>query len=86
MGNWGNSIFSKKSSPDSRNFVSLRGKETPVVHFDKLSDYGASKIMENFKICIMAIIQITLQKGILKWQKDKKFFWVSQIRKKTIFH
>jgi hypothetical protein len=27
-----------------------------------------------------------LQKAILKWQKDKKFFRVSQMKEKTIFH
>jgi hypothetical protein len=30
-------------------------------------------------------LPIALQKAILKWQKDKKFFWVSQFREKTIF-
>jgi ADP-ribose pyrophosphatase YjhB (NUDIX family) len=30
------------------------------------------------------ILPIALQKAILKWQKDKKFFWASQIYEKTI--
>jgi len=32
------------------------------------------------------VLPIALQKAILKWQKDKKFFWASQIKEKTIFH
>jgi ADP-ribose pyrophosphatase YjhB (NUDIX family) len=32
------------------------------------------------------VFPIALQKAILKWQKDKKFFWASQFREKTIFH
>jgi 8-oxo-dGTP pyrophosphatase MutT (NUDIX family) len=30
------------------------------------------------------VLPIALQKAILKWQKDKKFFWASQIYEKTI--
>jgi 8-oxo-dGTP pyrophosphatase MutT (NUDIX family) len=32
------------------------------------------------------VLPIALQKAILKWQKNKKFFWASQIKEKTIFH
>jgi ADP-ribose pyrophosphatase YjhB (NUDIX family) len=32
------------------------------------------------------VLPIALQKAILKWQKDKKFFWASQMKEKTIFH
>jgi ADP-ribose pyrophosphatase YjhB (NUDIX family) len=32
------------------------------------------------------VLPIALQKAILKWRKDKKFFWLSQIYKKTIFN
>ncbi|GEM_PF-710886 len=32
------------------------------------------------------VLPIALQRAILKWQKNKKFFWVSQIKEKTIFH
>jgi hypothetical protein len=32
------------------------------------------------------VLPIALQKAILRWQKDKKFFWVSQIKEKIFFH
>ena len=32
------------------------------------------------------VLPIALQKAILKWQKDKKFFWASQIKEKIFFH
>jgi ADP-ribose pyrophosphatase YjhB (NUDIX family) len=32
------------------------------------------------------VLPIALQKAILKWLKDKKFFWLSQIYKKTTPH
>jgi len=32
------------------------------------------------------VLPIALQKAILKWLKDKKFFWASQIYNKTIFN
>jgi len=32
------------------------------------------------------VLPIALQKAILKWQKDKKFFWASQIKNKTILN
>ena len=32
------------------------------------------------------ILPIALQKAILKWLKDKKIFWASQIYNKTIFN
>jgi len=32
------------------------------------------------------VLPTALQETILKWQKAKKFFWVSQIKNKTIFH
>jgi len=31
------------------------------------------------------VLPIALKKAILKWQKDKKFFWASQMKEKTIF-
>ena len=32
------------------------------------------------------VLPIALQKAILKWQKNKKFFWASQIKENAIFH
>jgi hypothetical protein len=32
------------------------------------------------------VLPIALQKAILKWQRDKKFFWASQIKNKTIIN
>jgi ADP-ribose pyrophosphatase YjhB (NUDIX family) len=32
------------------------------------------------------VLPIALRKAILKWQKDKKFFWASQIKDKTILN
>lgn len=40
--------------------------------------------LEEFKK--MKILPLALKKAILKWQKDKKFFWASQYFDKTIFN
>jgi ADP-ribose pyrophosphatase YjhB (NUDIX family) len=32
------------------------------------------------------VLPIALKKAILKWQKNKKFFWASQIKEKIFFH
>jgi 8-oxo-dGTP pyrophosphatase MutT (NUDIX family) len=48
-------------------------------------DHISSPLFDKKRFKKEKVLSIALQKAILKWQKDKKFFWASQMRENN-FH
>lgn len=74
-------IFLWRKKHHEFNFVfEIVPKKLKVIPRERKLDFFLVKLDEFKK---MKILPLALKKAILKWQKDKKFFWASQIYNKT---